>query len=135
MAECRSNAIPPAAGSCVQPTSAQVADDSACPKHAVDIAAFASRDGDRVAGVDEIARISAERAYEWKRAASICFACASSLAACRSNSARVPSLASPALLGNFNPSMADVSRPIRPCAAQMNSTGARRSRFCLPACE
>lgn len=56
-----------AAASCLQNSSAQVVDDSACPRYAVDIEAFATCDGDRVAGSDGIERVSPQRAHELKR--------------------------------------------------------------------
>ena len=46
--------------------SAQVVADSACPKHAVDIASFATCDGERVAGRD-VRLISARAAFDLKQ--------------------------------------------------------------------
>jgi rhodanese-related sulfurtransferase len=46
---------------------AQVVADSACPKHAVDIASFATCDGDRVARPAGIADLTPARAHELKR--------------------------------------------------------------------
>ena len=55
------------AAACLQKSSAQVVGDSACPAYAVDIASFATCDGDRVAGADGIERVSPQRAYELKQ--------------------------------------------------------------------
>ena len=56
---------------------------------------------------------------------SIVVAAASSFAAWRSNSARVPLRCFEALLGSFTPSIANISRPIRPCASQIASTAVK----------
>jgi rhodanese-related sulfurtransferase len=57
-----------AIAACAGPDSAlaQVVDDSACPKYAVDIASFATSDGDRVARDEsEIQRVSSQGAFSW----------------------------------------------------------------------
>ncbi len=54
------------------------------------------------------------------------------LAACRSNSAPVPRLRLPALPDRFTPSMANNSRPTRPCASRMNSAWANERAISLP---
>jgi len=50
-----------------QATSAQVVADSACPKYAVDIAAFATCDGDQVAKPDGVRELEATEAHDMKR--------------------------------------------------------------------
>ena len=57
---------------------------------------------------------------------------ASSLAACRSKSARVPLRCFDALLGSFTPSIANISRPINPSAAQLATTAAKTRAMSSP---
>ena len=68
------------------------------------------------------ARSALASASRWR--CSIVCAAASSFVACRSKSARVPLRCFDALLGSFTPSMANISRPIRPWASQIGSTAA-----------
>jgi len=59
-------------------------------------------------------------------------AVASSFVAWRSKSARVPLCPFDALLGRFTPSMANISRPMRPSASQIATTAAKTRAMPAP---
>lgn len=57
---------------------------------------------------------------------------ASHVVACRAKSARVPLRCCDALLGRFTPSMANISRPIKPWASQRATTAANTRAISSP---
>ena len=59
-------------------------------------------------------------------------AAASSFVACRAKSARVPLRCFDALLGSFTPSIANISRPIKPSASQIATTAAKTRAMSSP---